>query len=222
MLLSLPLFKSELGISSTDRDARLTQLVSAAAQAVKDYLGWDPETADFATGHTEYLGPNGGDSVSVRDVGCNVPVTVSAVYLDDSREFASDTLLELDTDYMQAKAGSTAIVRLGCNWPYEVRRAPDRLAGTIGADTGTLKVVYTADTTAALSAAQEAALMEALARYNLGTGGRGVGLVTSASMDGASITINTDVISRKKEGAADFISPVVAGMLKNYRKLLIA
>jgi len=208
--------KAELNLTSNDRDARLTRIAAAASAAVKDYLGWSPET----TSYTEDLNPNGGAVLSVT-ARPHCPVTVTSVYesLATPRVYDSSTLLTAGEDYAQERSGSSALIRLNANWPSVGRREADRLAGTLHPNTAAVRVVYTIDATNALLAAQEAALLEALFRWNLNAG-QGIGVFTAEAVDGLSETLNTSVLPQRKDGGG-LMSAAAAEMLKHYRKLPI-
>lgn len=217
-LVTLSQLKAKLGITVTTYDDDLTAVIAGASALVRSYLGYDPE----ATGtQTEYLSPLGGELLTLRKVPPRAPVTLAAVYedYDTPPVFDADTLLTSGTDYAQQTAGSNAIVRLNRNWHYDVRRMPDRLGRVFLPDTGTVKVTYTFDLTDHLAVAKRAALVECMAEYNATYAGAGVGLVTSDSMDGASVTINTNAktTGRKQNSADGFTSPLVAGWLDPFR-----
>jgi hypothetical protein len=220
-LVDLTSLKARLGITVTTYDDALDAIISGASSLVRSYLGWNPEvTGD----QTEYLAPNSDGLLSLRKAAPDVPVTVTAVYEDTSREFAAETLLEEGVDYVQDPPSARSLVRLGRNWPGEVRRMPNRLAGVMVPYTQAVKVVYTLDTTDALNAARQACLIECMAQYNRQFKGMGVGLVTSDSMDGASVTINTTAkqTGAKADSGDGFAAPGAAGMLRPYRMIALA
>lgn len=217
MLLTLAELKAELGITETDRDGRLTRLVTAAGKAVETYLGWSPEVTDY----TVYENPNAGRVLLLRDAPPNCPVTITNVWEDwgNPPTFDSTTLLTDGTDYEQERTGGASLIRLTGNWPVQVRRETDRLGKGLYPTTATVKVVFVLDTAAALSAAQGAALAEALVRWNVLTGGMGLGVVSSDGMDGASISIDTKFAQGAKPiEQGPLMSPIAARYLKDYRK----
>lgn len=217
-LLTLAALKKRLSITDTDDDADLSGVVAASIAAVESFLGYDPEVVAV----TEYCNPNAGDVILLRNAPPGSPVTITSLWEDWSNPptFDSTTLLTADTDYQQERTGSAAIRRLNRNWPVQVRREYDRLGRMLSPTTGTVKVTYTLDTANVLAVAKRAALMEAMAQWNYTTGGMGIGLVTSDSMDGASLSINTNVI-QSKDTSTLFLSPAPPVLLKSFRKPLI-
>lgn len=213
-LLTLPSLKKRLGVTDTDDDGDLTDIVTEATYAVTTFLGFDPATV----GDTVTANPNGSDVLVIPKAGPTGVFTITAVYEDATQPptFDSTTLLTAGTDYTQKRAGSPALVRLGRNWPADVRREYNRLAGTYYPSVGSVQITYTVDYSAALAAAKRAALAEALALWNVANGGMGLGAVVSDSMDGASVTINTSLWQQRK-GGTPFVSPVAAAMLDPHR-----
>lgn len=204
------------------QSAAATLVAAASSAAVRAYLGFSPET----TTYTDYLSPNGGADLTLTSAPPGCPVTVTTVHEDTERVFGSDTLLVAGTDYQQIYHGafkSWALRRIGRNWWLDVRRQVNRLAGTIYPSIGTVKAVYAVDTADVLAAAKEAALGEAMARWNLRDGGMGVGLVTSDSMDGASVSVSVNRANGRKTNSADgFVSPYVSGMIDSWRRIVVA
>ena len=217
-LVTLANLKARLGIASgdTSRDTDLEGIIAAAEGMTRKYLGWNPEITGT---QTAFLNPNAAETLTLRTPP-NCPVTVTAVYQDENREFTAETLLTVDEDYIQERPGSSTLIRLNRNWPYSARRMPNRLAGVFLPVIGTVKVTYTLDTTDALAVAKRACLMECMAQASLTYDGKGVGVVTTDSMDGASVTVNTNTKGsggRKQNSADGFASPLVAGMLDAFR-----
>lgn len=205
----------QLGVSESNGD--LTAIAADVCVQIIAYLGWDPET----TSYTDYLDGTGGDWIKLD---CPpVPITISSVYLDLDRAFGSDTLLAVGTDYIQKKNGSVglgSLQRIGTCWPYGLRGAVNRLSPTIQAMPNVIKVSYTVDAAAALSAAQMAARLEGQAVYNANSGGGGVGLVTNDSMDGATIGLTMRQRAGERPNSADgFTSPLVAPRLNPWAKV---
>ncbi len=215
-LVTLTSLKARLGIAASDtgRDDDLEGVITAAESMVRKYLGWNPEVSGT---QTAYLNPDSAETLSLRTPP-NCPVTILTVHEDGDRDFGADSLLTADEDYAQERAGSPTLIRLNRNWRNSARRMPNRLAAVLLPEIATVKVTYTLDTADALAVAKQACLMECMARANLSYNGMGVGLVTSDSMDGASVTVNTNANpSTAKQGLNGFVSPVVAGMLKDFR-----
>jgi hypothetical protein len=217
-LITLAVLKAKIGIAdaTTTYDTELSAIIDAATYQIQAYLGYDPE----ATSYTEYLDGTGGKEV-VLD--CPpVPVSVTAVYEDRERDFGSDTLLTAEEDYVQRKNGSVGlgvIVRLNTVWPFYARREVDRLASTVQSAEGVIKVAYTATNTLVLAVAKRAAQLECQAAWSA-AGAGGLGVVTGAGMDGASVTISqTQKAQRRADSADGFVSPLVAGMLSPFAKI---
>lgn len=219
-LLTIQSLKKRLGLSDTDDDSDLSDIVAESIAVVNAYLGYDPT----GVGVTVALNPNGGRILTIPQVGPNAVATITSVHEDYGTPptFDATTLLTAGTDYRQEREGGSALVRLNANWPAQVRREEDRLAGTIGPGCGWVQVVYTVSNAAVLAVAKRAALAEALAQWNFTNGGMGLGLVTTDSMDGASVTINTNAVQRKQTSGSPFLSPAVAAMLDPFRKLPFA
>jgi hypothetical protein len=208
----------QLGVS--EANGNLTRIAAAVSSAVVAYLGWNPETSSY----TEYLDGTGGNLLTLDSP--PVPIAVTAVYEDRDKVFGSDTLLTADDDYSQRKNGTDGLgvlVRLGTTWPYAVRGAVGRLAGTVQHEQGCVKCTYTTTNTDALAAAQQAARIEGAALYNLEVSGAGLGIVTSDSMDGASVSVQGRVRPGQRPNSRDgFVSPYVAGMLDVWAKIRVA
>ena len=233
-LVTLSELKSALGIASgdTSRDTRLTAIIAGVAGPICSYLGWDDDlfddvvdTADVsAVAVTEYLAPLGAEVLTLRKVPPRCPVTLTAVWeaTKTPAVFDNDNLLTAGTDYTQERPGGIGIIRLNRNWLYDARRMPNRLAAVFLPETGTVKVTYTLKATKAKATISNAALMECMAQASLTYDGKGIGLVTTDSMDGASVTINTSAkgnSGRKANSADGFASPAVAGMLDSFRMI---
>lgn len=231
-LVTLAELKSVLGIASgdTSRDARLTAIIAAVAGSVSSYLSWDDDLFDdvfdttdvSAVAVTEYLSPLGAEILSLRKAPPRVPVTLTSVWEARSTPptFDAGNLLTAGTDYAQERPGGSGIVRLNRNWMYSQRRMPNRLAAVLLPLTGTVKVTYTLNATKAKAAISNAALMECMAQASLTYDGKGIGVVTTDGMDGASVTVNTNAKSssgRKANSADGFVSPAVAGMLDPWK-----
>lgn len=221
-LVTLANLKARLGIASgdTSRDTDLDGIIAAAEGLVRKYIGWNPEISGT---QTAYLNPNAAETLSLRTPP-NCPVTVLTVHEDGDRDFDADSLLTVNEDYAQERAGSPTLIRLNKNWRYTQRRMTNRLAAVLLPEVGTVKVTFTLDTTDALAVAKRACLMECMAQASLTYDGKGIGVVTSDSMDGASVTINTSVkgnSGRKQNSADGFVSPAVAGMLDPFRLIAI-
>lgn len=205
-----------------DRSFAATAPAAAADAAVKAYLGWDPEVSAY----TDYLNPAGGADLLLLSAPPGCPVTVTGVWEDHARAFGGDTLLVSGEDYVQEYDGAFRtwrLRRIGRNWPYEVRRAPGRLAHTLHPEVGVVKVTYTVEVTRPLAVARTAALMEGMAVYNLQAVGLGLGVVRSDGMDGASVTVDGGRASGRKANSADgFVSPFPAGQLDPFRRTGVA
>jgi hypothetical protein len=222
-LVTLSSLKARLGIASgdTSKDTDLEGIIAAASGLVRSYLGYDPETTGT---QTEYLAPLGAEMITLRKTPPRAGVTLTAVW-ETTRipaVFDNDNLLTAGTDYTQERPGGNGIIRLNRNWLYDTRRMPNRLAGVFLPETGSVKVTYTMDLTDHLAVAKRACLMECMAQASLTYDGKGVGLVTTDSMDGASVTINTSAkgnSGRKANSADGFASPAVAGMLDSFRMI---
>ncbi len=217
-LVTLANLKARLGIASgdTSRDTDLEGIIAAAEGMVRKYLDWNPEVTGT---QTAYLNPNGAETVVIR-VPPDCPLTILTVHEDEHRVFGADTLLTVNEDYIQERPGSPVLIRLNRNWPFSVRRMPNRLAAVLLADIGTIKVTYTMDTADALAVSKRACLYECMAQAGVTYDGKGVGVVTTDSMDGASVTVNTNTKGsggRKQNSADGFASPLVAGMLDAFR-----
>lgn len=234
-LVTVAQLKRRLGITGTTCDADLADTIASAVGAVASYLSWDDDLFDdvadttdvSAVPVTEFISPLGAELVTLRKAPPRVPVTLTAVWESTGLPpvFDADTLLTAGTDYAQEKEGGSAIVRLNRNWYYSARRMPNRLGAVFLPSTGTVKVTYTLNATRAKAVISSAALFQAMAEWQASYAGMGIGLVTSDSMDGASVSINTDVrgnSGRKANSADGFTSPLVAGMLDPFRLVSIA
>lgn len=204
-------------LSVTEAGGNLTRLAASASASIKAYLGWDPEINSY----TEYLDGTGGTLLTLDAP--PVPITVTAVYEDRERAFAAASLLTVETDYVQRKNGTdglAVVVRVGTVWPYTVRGAVGRLAGTVQHLPGVVKITYTTDNSAALAVAQDAARIEGAAKFNLEVSGAGLGIVTSDSMDGASVSVQGRQRAGARPNSRDgFVSPYVAAMLDPFAKI---
>lgn len=210
---------ASLGIDATNPAA--PGLAAAADAAVKRYLGWNPEV----TTYTDYLDPNGGADLSLISAPPGCPVSITGVWEDSGREFPPETELVSGEDYIQIQGPAIylpTLRRINRNWPHTLRRAVDRLAGTVYSNVGVVKVTYTVDTSGVLAVARAAALAEAGGLFNLQAVGKGLGTVTSTSVDGLSITLDKSRSSGRRQNSADgFVSPFVAGMLDPFRRLTV-
>jgi hypothetical protein len=218
-LLSVSTLKTKLGISSSDHDTELGQIISAATYLIQAYLGYDPE----ATSYTDELDATGGDVLALDAPPLPV-ASVTSVYVDTAvpRAFGSDTLLTADEDYQLRKNGASGrpeLVRLNAKWPFRVVREVGRLSGTVQPEPRSVKVTYTVTNTTVLAVATRACMLECLAAWNAGNSS-GLGVVTSDSMDGASVTISQVQKAQRRPDSADgFTSPLVAAMLSPYAKI---
>lgn len=217
-LVTLANLKARLGIASgdTSRDTDLEGIIAASEGMVRKYLQWNPELTGT---QTAYLNPLSAETLALR-VPPNCPVTVLTVNEDDNRDFDAESLLTADEDYIQERTGSPVLIRLKRNWSFSARRMPSRLAAVLLPEIATVKVTYTLDTTDALAVAKRACLYECMAQAGATYDGKGIGVVTTDSMDGASVTVNTNTKSssgRKANSADGFASPLVAGMLDPFR-----
>ncbi len=220
-ILTLQSLKKRLGVTDNDDDADLSDIVAASIALVEAYLGYDPET----TAYSDRCAPTGERDLLLPSAPPNCPVTVTTVNVDTAHPptWAAETLLVADEDYRQERAGGANLVRLNGHWPADWMRGPDRLAATLRSDVGSVRVVYVIDNTNVLAAAKRAALVEALAQYNLVNGGQGIGFVTGETVDGLSETINTSAFQagRKPNSGNPFVSPAAATWLAPFRKLPI-
>lgn len=218
-LLLTPTLKLALSISTTDGDALLDIYVAAAIKRVNTFLGYDPTS----TGATVVASPNAGQILTIPRVGPNSTVTVTTVHEDwtNPPTFDATTLLVAGTDYTQQAAGSSTLVRLNANWPAQVRVETDRLGGTLGPLVGTVQIIYTVDYSAVLAEAKLVALFEAMALWNRGTAGFGLGFVTGESVDGLSEKIDMQFGPARKGGNGGFSTAGAADRLDDYRLPLI-
>lgn len=221
-LLSLVTLKARLGITVTTYDVDLQDIIDAVTGMINAYVG---VVSVEATSYTEYVNPGpGAELITLKLPPSRCPITITHLYEDTGREWAADTELEAGTQYLQEKAGGTGIIRLDRNWLYQLRCMPDRLAAVLLAQTGTVKVEYTVDNAELLAAAKRAAMMEAVAQWRAFFYGASIGNITSDTMDGASVKIDTNAkgnSGRKANSADGFVSPLVAGMLDFWRKVSI-
>ncbi len=231
-LITLAQLKARLGISDASKDDDLTAIIAGVTSQFRTYLGWDKtvftdviDAADpSAVEVTEYASPNGGPTLVLKLAPPDCPVTVTDLREDSSREFAADTELTIDEDFIQEKTGGSALRRLGTDWPFDRRKATDRLAAGLYQEIGTVKAVYDIDAEDAVSAMKRAAAFECMAQANATYSAFGLGVVTSDGMDGASVTVSPNAKggNRPADGAADgFVSPLTAGILRPYRFPLI-
>lgn len=220
MLITLDELKAALGITDSASDTRLTRIIAAATAMINAYVG---VASVEATIYTEYVNPGpGAELITLKLPPSRCPITIDNLYESASREFTC--VLEEGVDYLQERAGGMGVIRLGRNWMYSLRTMPDRLAAILLAQTGTVKVEYTVDNAELLAVAGEAALAESIARYNAFLNGASIGNVTSDTMDGASVRIDTNIkgnSGRKANSADGFTSPLVAGWLDPWRKVSI-
>lgn len=221
-LITLLELKTALGITDSASDTRLTRIIAAATAMINAYVG---VTSVETTSYTEYVNPGpGAELITLKLPPSRCPITITSLYEDTTRAWAVGTLLASGTDYLQEKVGGTGIIRLNQNWLYSLRTMPDRLAPVLLAQIGTVKAVYTIDNAELLAVAGEAALAESIARYNAFLNGASIGNVTSDTMDGASVRIDTNIkgnSGRKANSADGFTSPLVAGWLDPWRKVSI-
>lgn len=226
-ILTGPDLATALGLVTDSK--QLAGIAASVSASVCAYLRFDPSrvqgtprTEFFDTSGTQLLALNHGPVLAIASVNelSNWTWTDGA-YAQGTDPFTSDTLLTAGTDYAwRTDAGSAGpvLVRLNALWPVSSIRPPNRLAGGLSPAFGTVKVVYTVDDSGILAVSQVAAQLEGVALYR--SGRFGIGTVQSAGMDGASVSIT--VQQRRGNDASDsFVSPLVAPMLKPFRRTLI-
>lgn len=219
--ISLTNVKTQLGISGTSQDTYLGAIISSVETNINTYLGFDPTETEIV----EFIDTRGTAQIYLR----RSPITsVDAVYenpmayygspVEDA--FEADSLLVDGVDYVWVKdhINCNALLRLKQVWPLLWGRQPTALSSSIIPCPGCVKVEYTVDPTDMLTVCAEAGLLETIARYKATM--TGTGIVTSDSMDGASVSVNnwrSNPYNQRPDSREAFISPFVSTMLHPFR-----
>lgn len=218
--LSLSLLKTQLGILNTAQDTYLNLILNSVEANIKTYLGFDPLVTDIL----EYADSWGTPTVYLRR---QPVVSVEHVYENPNGNygqgddpFPANTELVQGTDFVLVKdhTDNWCIRRLNRVWPWLWYRQPTAVSSSLGRYPGCIKIEYTVDNTDVMYICSEAGQMEAIARYRLGLTGTGV--VTSDSMDGASVSVNNwrrNPYNERADSRDQFVSPVVSTMLHPLR-----
>ncbi len=218
--LTLSEFKSRLGISGSSQDATLTAILTGVEAQTRVYLNFDPSISSL----TEYYDSFNSYYISLH----RWPVTsVTSVYLDqrgfygESPDgFPAETLLTQGVDYLVSidqGVRSGVLVRVGQPWLYNLQRIGGvDLTALPSPCPGAIKCSYVVDTTDVLAVATQAGYLESTAQYRSIL--LGAGILTSDSLDGASVTVSLFQPNKDRKDQADsFVSAMTAKMLNPFR-----
>lgn len=215
---SLAEFKLRIGVTGTSQDAELTALLEGVESLINAYLGFNPTTSSF----TEYHDTRGTQTIALK----RWPIsTITSVHEDTNGQygqrpgaFPASSELIAGQDYSlvtdnQSRMG--VLYRIGRYWPRNLNRWPMQLVVLPSVCPGCVKVVYSVDNSEVLNIAKQAALLEGTAQYRSQL--TGTGILTSDSMDGASVGISPFPNAKSVRDSRDnFFSPAVANMLRPF------
>jgi hypothetical protein len=212
-------FKTRLGITSSTQDASLTAVLSGVEALIRIYLGYDPAVSVITA---EYLDTTNTPTVALK----RWPVmAVVSVYEDHKGNygfgpdaFPASSLLVPGENYdlvidQQSRAG--VLLRVARYWPGTNTKWPNQLMTLPGVCPGCVKVSYTIDNSEIMAVANQAALLEATTQYRAQLTGSGI--ITSDSMDGASVGVSPmPNAQRVRDSRDNFVSPATANMLRPF------
>lgn len=211
--------KTRLGIVDSAQDASLTAILNGVVGMINAYLGFDPSVNEI---EDEYLDSYGTPTVTLK----RFPVIAVTSVHEDARgnygqttdSFPVSSLLVAGEDYdVVIDKGNRAgiLFRLRTYWPSARNKWPNQLYSWPSVCPGCVKVSYTVDTTDVLAVANQAALLEATAQYRAQL--TGAGIITSDSMDGASVSVSPFAFgNRVRDSRDNFVSPAVANFLRPF------
>lgn len=151
-LTTISVIKTQLGISGTDEDAKLTQMLAQADALIKRYCDLQFESATF----TEFYSGNGSQTLVLNQRPVQSITTLhedaDGYFGDGTGAFSADDLLTAGEDYVLNRDTNSAteesrsgiVFRIGTVWHRPSARLAGLLSTVPGLSMGNIKVVYVA------------------------------------------------------------------------------
>lgn len=217
-LTTVSVIKTQLGISGTSEDTKLTQLLTQADALIKKYIGQNVEQATY----TEFYCGNGTQLLVLNQRPVQSITTIhldgDGYFGDGSGAFAAADLLTAGEDYVLNRDNNTAtekslsgiVYRIGTVWDRPSARVAGLLSTVPGIAIGNIKVVYVAGyATVPSDLALACIQMVAMLREN-----STIGNMKSESYEDYSYTLADQSMQNELIGS-------VQSLLKPYKRFVI-